>query len=97
MVEDIGQEIYNAIRKDNLELFEKHVNEEHAKELSFGKSHPDEQTSATIAPHFANHIVDNVTNWENDQSCSHIGRAERNLFCLQYVCRNQAHAKQYAV
>ena len=37
MVEDIGQEIYNAIRKDNLELFEKHVNEEHAKELSFGR------------------------------------------------------------
>ncbi len=37
MVEDIGQEIYNAIKKDNLELFEKHVNEEHAKELSFGR------------------------------------------------------------
>lgn len=37
MVEDIGQEIFNAIRKDDLKSFEKYANDERAKAISFGR------------------------------------------------------------
>ena len=62
-----------------------------------GKAQPDEQTRTTVSPHLANHIVDDVTYGEHNESSRHVSRSKRNLFCLQYVCRNQAHAKQYAV
>ena len=67
------------------------------KEEVHGKAEPDKQAGAAIAPHLADDVVEDVTDWEHDETSGHIHRSERDLFCLKHVCRDQANAEQNAV
>ena len=58
-----------------------------------GKTAPNYQAGFLESPYFGDTIINNIRNWENQQSCSHGQTTNLDYFCLKKIRRNKAYIK----